>query len=185
MRWRPLGNSYLWSEVHDLSNILSQEIKIGFLRSFVCYPSHPSSDPFRCCISVQKFGIPSSESIKGSSSYVNNTTDQSVQSCTHGWMQSKKQCIHQVTLSTPLVVYSYLPDAVSLTIESGGVTRTALLSEVGLLILHISKIIKFKCSVKFKYLIICYGLQRKPEGNLRLNNWNLCLFQYSLIPSAP
>ncbi|XP_021627253.1 uncharacterized protein LOC110625875 isoform X2 [Manihot esculenta] len=131
LRWRPLGNSYLWSEVHDLSNILSQEIKIGFLRSFVCYPSHPSSDPFRCCISVQKFGIPSSgKSIKGSPSYVNNPTDQSAQSCTHGWMQSKKQCIHQVTLSTPLVVYSYLPDAVSLTIESGGVTRTALLSEV-------------------------------------------------------
>ncbi|XP_057987743.1 uncharacterized protein LOC110642362 isoform X2 [Hevea brasiliensis] len=131
LRWRPLGNSYLWSEVHDLSNILSQEIKIGFLRSFVCYPSHPSSDPFRCCISVQNFCMPSSSKPKkGSSSNVNNTTNQSVQSCTYGWKQSKKQCIHQITLSTPLIVNSYLPDAVSLTIESGGVSRTALLSEV-------------------------------------------------------
>ncbi|XP_048230004.1 uncharacterized protein LOC8267449 isoform X1 [Ricinus communis] len=131
LRWRPLGSSYLWSEAHDLSNILSQQMKIGFLRSFVCYPTHPSSDPFRCCISVQNFSLPSSgKSKKGLSPCANTTQKQSVEISTHDWKQSKKRVIHQVTLSTPLVLNNYLPDVVSLTIESGGVTRTALLSEV-------------------------------------------------------
>lgn len=127
MRWRPLGNSYLWSEVHDISNILSHESKIGFLRSFVCYPSHPSSDPFRCCISVQSFSLPSSKKLK-KGSY--NTLRQSVESFDGDQKKSSNRFIHQVTLSAPLVVINYLPDEVSLAIESGGVTRTVLLSEV-------------------------------------------------------
>ncbi|KAG8383675.1 hypothetical protein BUALT_Bualt04G0038500 [Buddleja alternifolia] len=52
IRWRPLGESYLWSEAYNMSSIISQDVRIGFLRSFVCYPSHPSSEAFRCCISV-------------------------------------------------------------------------------------------------------------------------------------
>ncbi|KAK0593756.1 hypothetical protein LWI29_016263 [Acer saccharum] len=116
MRWRPLGKSYLWSEAHNISNILLQESKLGYLRSFVCYPSHPSSDPFRCCISVQNIMLPSSvSSRKVSSCRANN---------------SKNRFIHLVTLSTPFVVNNYLPETVTLTIETGGITRTALLSEV-------------------------------------------------------
>ena len=131
LRWRPLGNSYLWSEVHDLSNILSQEMKIGFLRSFVCYPTNPSSDPFRCCISVRNFSVPSSgKSKKGLSFRANIAQKQSVEISPNDWKQSKKSFIHQVTLSTPLVLNNYLPEAISLTIESGGVTCTALISEV-------------------------------------------------------
>ncbi|XP_050228405.1 uncharacterized protein LOC126677693 isoform X2 [Mercurialis annua] len=130
LRWRPLGNSYLWSELHDLSNILSQEIKLEFLRSFVCYPRHPSSDPFRCCISVQKTSVPSSgKSKKSIPCYPSITKKQSIGISNADWKQSKKRFIHRVTLSTPLVLNSYLPDAISLTIESGGVTHTALLSE--------------------------------------------------------
>ena len=44
--------------------------------------------------------------------------------------ESKKQFVHQLTLSTLLVVSNYLPESVSLTIESGGVNCTAILSEV-------------------------------------------------------
>ncbi|KAL7616014.1 hypothetical protein Lser_V15G02694 [Lactuca serriola] len=36
IRWRPLGNTYLWSEAYSISNILSNESKIGHLRVF-CY----------------------------------------------------------------------------------------------------------------------------------------------------
>lgn len=134
MRWRPMGKSCLWSEAHNVSNILSQESKIGYPRSFVCYPSHPSSDPFRCCISVQNLVLTSSGSSKKVSSlHVDKFLKQSAESCgqlLHDFDYSKKRFIHQVTLSTPFVVNNYLPEAVSLTIETGGITRTALLSEV-------------------------------------------------------
>ncbi|XVF77080.1 hypothetical protein PTKIN_Ptkin14bG0011200 [Pterospermum kingtungense] len=71
MRWHPLGNSYLWSEAHNLSDLLSFESKIGFLRSYVCYPSHPSSDPYRCCFSLQRISIPTADRLKKGS----NQTD--------------------------------------------------------------------------------------------------------------
>ncbi|XP_044509521.1 uncharacterized protein LOC123228248 isoform X4 [Mangifera indica] len=134
MRWRPLGKSYLWSEAHTVSTIISQEGKIGYHRSFVCYPSHPSSDPFRCCISVQNIILPSSSSSKQSSGFhVNSTLKQSVESggqVYHEFGHSKNRYIHQVTFSIPFLVNNYLPEAASLTIEAGGITRTALLSEV-------------------------------------------------------
>ncbi|KAF5748859.1 putative vacuolar protein sorting-associated protein 13B-like isoform X3 [Tripterygium wilfordii] len=132
MRWRPLGASYLWSEAHYLSDILMHESKIGFLRSFVCYPSHPSSDPFRCCMSVQNICF-SDGPEKASPLCVDGTFKQSVESgnkLLHDLDKSKKRSIHRVTLSTPLIVNNYLPEEVSLKVESGGVTRTALLSEV-------------------------------------------------------
>lgn len=47
---------------------------------------------------------------------------------------SNKHCIHLVTLSNPLIVKNYLPITVSLMIESGGATRSMLLSEVGSLL---------------------------------------------------
>lgn len=42
----------------------------------------------------------------------------------------KSRFMYQLNLITPLVVYNYLPEVVSLTIESGGVNHSALLSEV-------------------------------------------------------
>nr|XP_011467498.1 PREDICTED: uncharacterized protein LOC101298156 [Fragaria vesca subsp. vesca] len=126
IRWRPIGYSHLWSEVYNLSNLLSQEGKIGFLKSFACYPAHPNSDPFRCCISVRNVSIPSP---------VRSRKSSLKQSVANGGQilhkdEAKKQFIHQVVLSIPLVVNNYLPDAVTLTIESGGLTQTAFLSEV-------------------------------------------------------
>lgn len=134
MRWRPLGNAYLWSEAYNISNILAHENGIGFLRSVVCYPSHPSSDPFRFCISVHDMCLPAFGRPKGGASiYSINTVKQSVENShqvVQGMDESKKRFLHLVTLSSPLVVNNYLPLAVTLAIESGGVTRTALLSEV-------------------------------------------------------
>lgn len=136
IRWRPLGSTYLWSEAYSISNILSSEtkIKIKNFRSFVCYPSLPSSDPFRCCISVHGMCLPSIGRInKGSSSlYIHDSLNQSdkMENQDH----SNKRCIHLITISSPLIVKNYLPVTVSLMIESGGVTRNVLLSEVGSLL---------------------------------------------------
>ncbi|XP_048591068.1 uncharacterized protein LOC106348493 isoform X1 [Brassica napus] len=112
LRWRPLGDSFLWSEAHSISKVLSQDSRIGFRRSFACYPCHPSHEPFRCCISVESSSLPASFGRE-----------------LHDIDQSREQFIHQVTLSTPFVVSSCLPEPISLSIESGGITQTASLSE--------------------------------------------------------
>ncbi|XP_043712275.1 uncharacterized protein LOC122661037 [Telopea speciosissima] len=134
IRWRPIGSSYLWSEAHQLSNILSHENRLGFMRSFVCYPSHPSSDPFRCCVSVEDIILPSSNvPKKGSPLCVREIVKQSAKNDAEGVRKlekSKKRFIHRVALITPFLVKNYLPRAVSLTIESGGVTRTVSVPEV-------------------------------------------------------
>ncbi|KAL5574177.1 hypothetical protein UlMin_023774 [Ulmus minor] len=119
LRWRPIGNAYLWSEVYNLSNLLSQETKVGFLKSFVCYPAHPSSDPFRCCVSVRNISL----SVPKNCS--TNVSGQRLQK-----LDESKRLVHQLTLSTPLVVKNYLPKEMSLAIESGGVIHSAFLSEV-------------------------------------------------------
>ncbi|XP_059429987.1 uncharacterized protein LOC132163636 isoform X3 [Corylus avellana] len=129
MSWHPIGNSYLWSEYYNLTSLLSQESKIGFLKSFACYPLHASGDPFRCCVSVRNISLHSSDQPKkGGSLHIKGTSKKIVESC--DLYESKKRFVHQVTLTTPLVVNNYLPEAVSLTIESSGVTHTAFLSEV-------------------------------------------------------
>nr|GEW49257.1 hypothetical protein LSAT_6X56501 [Tanacetum cinerariifolium] len=74
IRWHPLGSTYLCNEAYNISNILSNEIKFGYLHSFVCYPSLTSSDPFRCCVSVHDMCLPSIGKInKGSSHYIHDT----------------------------------------------------------------------------------------------------------------
>ncbi|KVH90901.1 hypothetical protein Ccrd_007067 [Cynara cardunculus var. scolymus] len=142
IRWRPLGSTYLWSEAYSISNILSNESKIGYLRSFVCYPSLPSSDPFRCCVSVHEMCLPSIGKInKGSSLYIHDALKQSVENSKVDKIEnqdrSNMRCIHLVTLSNPLIVKNYLPIAISLVVESGGVTRSMMLSEVETSFYHI------------------------------------------------
>lgn len=130
VRWRPLGHTHLWSEAYNVSNIISQESRIGFLRSFVCYPSHPSSNPFRCCISVENRCLPIVGSIK-KSLIDDDGFKPSIRGC-QGVSQdmgtSRKQSI--ITLHSPLLLRNYLPEAVTMTIENGGVACTTLLSEV-------------------------------------------------------
>ncbi|CAK9182445.1 unnamed protein product [Ilex paraguariensis] len=141
MRCRPLDDSCLWSEAYNISNILSHESRIGFLRSFVSYPSHPSCDPFRFCISAQDMCLTSiGRQKRGSGLYLNSTIKQSVErsgQVLHNLDKSQKRYIHLVSFTTPFVVKSYLPEAVSLTVESRGVTRTALLKEVEISFFHV------------------------------------------------
>lgn len=131
--WRPWGKTYLWSEPQNISNFRTGEGRMGFLRSFICYPPVPSIDPFRCCISVQDISLPLSDSrakrlhIKKGAKHL---AEQRLQS--HSYSErSTKQLVHYVVIITPLKVKNYLPEAISLTIESCGVSRTVTLSEVG------------------------------------------------------
>ncbi|KAK4756247.1 hypothetical protein SAY87_006374 [Trapa incisa] len=140
VRWRPQGDSYVWSETHILQNILPQDSKIGFFRSFVCYPSHPSFNRFCCCISVGKIPLHLWQNPKRGN-YLRNRVKQSPGEWDNrlqlGSNNSKSRFIYQMTLSTPLVIYNYLPEVVSLTIECGGVNHCALLSEVQTSFYHI------------------------------------------------
>ncbi|CAA7410691.1 unnamed protein product [Spirodela intermedia] len=133
MRWRPVDSNYFWSEAHSLSKILSHENRLGFMRSFVCYPSFPKSDPFRCCISIEDRSVIYPYGSKGGSSlHINTTSDEAKISgqdmLNHG--KSAKIFIRQVRLTTPLLVKNNLPSPLSLTIDSGGVITSICLSEV-------------------------------------------------------
>ncbi|XP_024632124.1 uncharacterized protein [Medicago truncatula] len=121
VRWRPVGNSYLWSEAHKLSNLLSLNTKVGNFKSFICYPSHPSSHPYRCCISVKSISLTSSGRVKN-----NLLVD-----------DAKKHYIHHLILSAPLVINNFLPKEILLISKSGGVDHTARISEVETSIYHI------------------------------------------------
>ncbi|KAG4977288.1 hypothetical protein JHK84_036989 [Glycine max] len=143
VRWRPMGNSYLWSEAHNLTNLLSVNSKVGNFKSFMCYPSHPSSRPFRCCLSVKNISLTSSGWLK------NNVPANDV----------KKHYIHHLILSAPLIINNYLPKEILLISESGGVGHTVRVSEVGTSVYHIDPshdlgleicIDGFKCS-NFKF----------------------------------
>lgn len=123
VRWRPSGNSYLWSETCNLSNLLAQESKIGLFRSFVSYPSHPSSDPFRCCMSTRNIILPSYQKPRQQSAV---GSEQKI----HSPAESQERCIHHLTLSTPLAVRSFLPEEAKLIVDTGGMTHSAILSEV-------------------------------------------------------
>ncbi|KAM3303588.1 putative protein isoform X1 [Capsicum chacoense] len=139
VRWRPLGNSYLWSEAHSIPNILSNENRISFLRSFVCYPSHPSSDPFRCCVSVHDWCLPSAVSQEKGLSLSNNILTHPFKPHNNAtyMVKPEKRNVHQLTLSSPLVLKNYLPETVSVTIENAGVCHTAPVSEVETSFFHV------------------------------------------------
>lgn len=121
VRWRPVGNSYLWSEANKLSNLLSVNSKMGNFKYFICYPSQPSSHPFRCCLSVKSVSLTSSGWLKS-----NLSVD-----------QAKKHYIHHLILSAPLVISNFLPKEVLLISETGGVDHTVRVSEVETSIYHI------------------------------------------------
>uniref|UniRef100_A0A1D1Z4D3 Putative vacuolar protein sorting-associated protein 13A n=1 Tax=Anthurium amnicola TaxID=1678845 RepID=A0A1D1Z4D3_9ARAE len=133
MRWRPVDLNYFWSEAHSLSKILSHENRLGFMRSFVCYPSCHKSDPFRCCISIRDCSVLNPYGSKGGSSlHIKDTSNEvkiSGQKIPNQG-KSKKRFIRQVRLTTPLLVKNGLPTALSLTIDSGGFITSICLSEV-------------------------------------------------------
>lgn len=129
VRWRPSGNSYLWSETCNLSNLLAQESKVGLFRAFVSYPSHPSSDPFRCCMSTRNIKLPLHQKLRKFGNDLMHSAvdpDPKIQSPA----KSQERCIYHLTLSSPLAVRSFLPEEVKLIVDTGGMTHSAILSEV-------------------------------------------------------
>lgn len=134
IRWRPLGDSYLWSEAYNISSIISQDVKIGFLRSFVCYPSLPSSEAFRCCISVngQCLSLVSCAKTVYSNVNVNSGKQRrdSHSQSSNNLEIPRNRLLYQVMLTSPLVLRNYLMKSMSVTLEDAGITRTAFLSEV-------------------------------------------------------
>ncbi|KNA24149.1 hypothetical protein SOVF_018610 isoform A, partial [Spinacia oleracea] len=137
MMWRPLGNSYMWSDV-NLSKILSTESRSGSLRYLACNPFHPSSYLFRCCLSVQDISLSLSGRMKRSPG-LNGSLKQSVAAYDqlHQHKTPKTRFIRRVTLTTPLTVKNFLPHAISVTIEGGGATHTAVVREVDASFFHV------------------------------------------------
>lgn len=134
IRWRPIGDSYLWSEAYNISSIVSRDVKIGFLRSFVCYPSLPSSEAFRCCISVNGQCLSPVGCGKKVYSAVGIDSGKQCQD-NHGQSTNnleipRNRLLYQVMLTSPLVLKNYLMKSMSVTLEDAGVTRTVFLSEV-------------------------------------------------------
>ncbi|OEL27452.1 putative vacuolar protein sorting-associated protein 13A [Dichanthelium oligosanthes] len=135
IRWHPVGRTYLWSETRSLSSLLSRESRVGFMKSSVCYPAHPSNDPFRCCVSVEEYNVPSSISTRKGQFCSERLNAQPVpgSSSPNNSKQSltRTHFIRHVRLNTPLLIKNYLPVCISLTIDNGGSARVVSLKEVG------------------------------------------------------
>ncbi|PKA51468.1 hypothetical protein AXF42_Ash002833 [Apostasia shenzhenica] len=133
VRWRPVGANYLWSEAQSLPDILHQGNRPIFLRSFVCYPSHPASDPFRCCIAVQDFNLSSLGNTRKYPHLIDNMTEKlnvkNFSNRLHKETPAPKHPLHQIRLITPLLVKNYLPICLLLKLESGGTTHSMTLTE--------------------------------------------------------
>lgn len=134
IRWHPVGRTYLWSETRSLSSLLSRENRVGFMKSSVCYPSHPSNDPFRCCVSVEEYNVPSSVSTKKKqlcSERLNTQVSGSSTPNTFKQNLTRTHFIRHVKLNTPLLIKNYLPVYISMAIDNGGSARVISLKEVG------------------------------------------------------
>jgi hypothetical protein len=104
------------------------------MKSSVCYPSHPSNDPFRCCVSVEEYSVLSSsgtrkgqccsEGLNAQPAYESSAPKTSKQILT------RAHFIRHVKLNTPLLIKNYLPVCISLTIDNGGSAHVVSLKEV-------------------------------------------------------
>ncbi|EPS68890.1 hypothetical protein M569_05874, partial [Genlisea aurea] len=133
IRWRPLGDSYLWSEACNISSIISRDIKIGNFRSLVCYPSHPSNEAFRCCASVNDQCLPPLGTLR--STYFPCDVEGNKHVISHGLSSNisnipSNRFLYQVVFTSPLVVKNYLMKPIFATFEVAGLIRTVSLSQV-------------------------------------------------------
>jgi hypothetical protein len=103
------------------------------MKSSVCYPSHPSNDPFRCCVSVEEYTVPSSSSSQRGQYCTDHLNAQPIlgnpASKASKQTSTRIHFIRQVRLSTPLLIKNYLPVCISLTIDNGGVAHQVSLKE--------------------------------------------------------
>ncbi|CAM6098991.1 unnamed protein product [Calypogeia fissa] len=127
MRWRPLGNNHLWSEVQLLPNLLEiGDTRLGFHRPVVCYPVNPSNGAFRCCIAVENHPIPAAEAVAASKSKGeqrdvmgrSNGIDNLGIGSSNGSDDTKGCILWDIFLKAPLVVKNCLPCLLAITIET-------------------------------------------------------------------
>ncbi|KAG0604647.1 hypothetical protein M758_10G186100 [Ceratodon purpureus] len=113
IRWRPLGNNYVWSEVQSIKHLLqSSESLQGLHRPVLCYPSSRTSRPFRCCLSV------SHSPIAGVDSSFGELTQDPLEVGRVSMGRPKEFKLWDITLQAPLVVKNCLPLPVLITIDS-------------------------------------------------------------------
>lgn len=114
IRWRPLGNKYVWSEVQSIRHLLqSSESLHGLHRPVLCYPNSRISRPFRCCLSVCHSPIVAVDSNYG------ELTQDPVEVGKVSMGRPKELKLWDITLQAPLVVKNCLPMPVVTTIDSG------------------------------------------------------------------
>ncbi|KAL8519790.1 hypothetical protein ACS0TY_010650 [Phlomoides rotata] len=154
IRWRPLGDSYLWSEAYNISSIISEDVRIGFLRSFVCYPTHPNGEAFRCCISISDQCLPPVGRVKTVCSTIDVDCGKQSQNLysqsSHNLETPRNRLLYQLMLTSPLVLKNYLMTSMTVTLEDAGATRTALISEVETPFYHIDSSHDFSITFKMR-----------------------------------
>uniref|UniRef100_A0A7I4B673 Uncharacterized protein n=1 Tax=Physcomitrium patens TaxID=3218 RepID=A0A7I4B673_PHYPA len=117
IRWRPLGNSFVWSEVLSLRHLLqSAESPQGIHRSVLCYPNSRTGRPFRCCLSVNHSHI---DAVDGS---FGELTQDPLEVGKASMRRPKVFKLWDISLQAPLVVKNCLPFPVAVTIGSGSGT---------------------------------------------------------------
>ncbi|KAG0501172.1 hypothetical protein HPP92_001244 [Vanilla planifolia] len=133
IRFHPVGTNYLWSEAQSLPNILLHENRPGLLRSFVCYPTQPSSDPFRCCISVEDYSLSSFGAARKCPSLIHNVTEKSkfknIVKGVFNVAQERKYHIHHMKIITPFLVKNSLPISLALVVESCGFSHSIVIAK--------------------------------------------------------
>ena len=114
IRWRPVGNNYVWSEVQSIRHLLqSSEWLQGLHRPVLCYPNSHTSLPFRCCLSV------SHSLIAGIDSSFGELTLNPLEVGRVSTGRPKEFKLWDIALQAPLVVKNCLPLPVLITIDSG------------------------------------------------------------------
>jgi hypothetical protein len=114
IRWRPIGNNYVWSEVQSIRHLLqSSESLQGLHRPVLCYPNSRTSRPFRCCLSV------SHSPIAGVDSSFGELTQDPLEVGRVSMGRPKEFKLWDITLQAPLVVKNCLPLPVLITIDTG------------------------------------------------------------------
>ena len=129
MRWRPMGNSHVWSEAQSLSHILTLPNQAS-VRSFVSYPVNPNNAIFRCCIMAQENVVTSvsrttiADHPHNSPTYsidVNNLDAQNLikSKITNSLYMHSSTCIlRDLVFQAPLLFKNCLPLPLTLTLES-------------------------------------------------------------------
>ncbi|GAQ80498.1 Vacuolar protein sorting-associated protein [Klebsormidium nitens] len=128
VRWRPSGDTHFWSEAQALSNLFKTP-ESGSRgadthvtrphRSIVCAPNRPQGKPFRFCMDVASSELPTTSGLETVSSTGRKKGRRGLGS--QGGEDGPWRT-WEVKLLPPVVIENWLPCAVAVSVEAGGVT---------------------------------------------------------------